>query len=68
MVGQVGSKIFASRTGRVGGAYVNPNGLVIASGIPTTLTSSKVIITPLTAASLSGQYCDRFNDTTYYTA
>jgi hypothetical protein len=68
MVGQVGSKIFSTRTGREGGAYVNANSLTIGSGIPSPLTTSKIIIPPMTVASLSGCLYGRFDDTTYYTA
>jgi hypothetical protein len=66
MVGQVGHQIFSGRTGREGGCYINPNSLTIGSGIPSPLTTSKIIITPMTVESLSGVLYNRFNDPDYY--
>ena len=65
MSGDIAVKVNDARIGAEGGAYICSNGLKIVthpSGLRPTIS------TPLSDASLSGLYVNRYDDYTYYSA
>ena len=65
MAGDVARKIFPSKTGVDGGAYVCPNGLKIVPTTPQRLVPN--ISTPVSDTAESGRLTNRFDDPRYYT-
>lgn len=67
MAGDVAKKIFPTRTGVDGGAYIAPNGLKIVDSSDLQKIAPRNSI-PVSDTAESGRLVNRFDDPQYYTA
>lgn len=68
MSNEVAHKISDSDTGKEGSVNISPNGLKIVPSFSSRQRITPQINNTLSDVALSGQYKDRFDDPTYYTA